>query len=269
MSQFSILCVGTLKFQHYCQFLYFWSHNTPVYNVNNSIILVVCRWWLRKNEKSLVFQDFSCEVDGDFCSPACSRFDHSLTFSPLLSAAGGKPHCHPEREPHTLTTPPSLSQSWPFFSFPHRRLFTCALSCIHLFRLLWAVSGLPSGGDWQPSSSCFVPFPLCPPSIPPSVAGIYAALLQSLRRTSWLLPGEANWLLSHTRARSCTAALGAHMRSGERAHTGMVWGYCMQMAFACWQPCHWATVCFSAWFLCVCVLGPQLLFPGVTCHIFH
>lgn len=151
-------------------------------------------------------------------------FHHSLTFALLPSTAGGKSH-HPPPEwnlpacvKHT-----SCRSFFYFFLFPpppslHMRSFLRS----SFSRLLCAVSGLPSGGDWQPSSSCFVPFPLCPPSISPSVAGIYAALLQSLRRTSWLLPGEANWLLSHSRA-LLASGLTSAVAKWDCAHTGMVW----------------------------------------------
>lgn len=77
-------------------------------------------------------------------------------------------------------------------SFLHSLFSSCLLLCV--------VSRLPAVSDRQPSSSCFLPVSVCPPPISPSGWSIYAGLLQLLRHTSWLLPGEADWLLSHSRA---------------------------------------------------------------------
>lgn len=201
-------------------------------------------------------------------------FHHSLTFALLPSTAGGKSH-HPPPEwklpacvKHTscrsfflffLVSPTAVSSH---ALFPAFIIFPAALC-----RVWFAV--------WGWLAAIFLLFCTISsvPSFHLSICGRHLRCLAAVTEAHILIATRWGELAALTQP--CTAGLGAHIRSGQmglRSHRDGVERCCIQMAFACWQSCHWAAVCFSAWFcvhVCVCVLGPQLLFPGVTWHIFH
>lgn len=225
-----------LKIQPYCQFLYFRSPNTSVSNICSSIYLnrLLPDWW--RMEPQCVSRVF---IWGwwwfmlsymFFCLPIHSL---SLLFPPLLVVN----HTIILLRGNDLIRPYCKTCCF-FISPPQHHLLKCALSCIHHLLRPCAVSRLPSGTDWQPSSSCFARFSVCPPPISPSVRGIYAALLQLLRHTSWLLPGEVDWLLSHSRALPASGLTPADAAWGARSRWDGAERCWIQMAFACWQSCH-------------------------------
>lgn len=194
----SILCVGTLKFQPYCQFLYFWRHKTYVYNIYNRIILTLCRWWLRKSGKSRVYQQFSFEVDGDYFF-----IIHSLLlFYPPLLVANHTTLLLSGNYLRALSILPAVV-FFIFSCFPHRRLFTCALSCVHHF------------------PGCFVPCLVCRLGVtgshlPPVLYHFLCALLPSLHLwQAFTLPCCSHW--------------GAHPDCYQVRRTG-----CSHTAVHCW-----------------------------------